>query len=319
MTLRPARTAVVTLLLALAAAAGDAQAPPSVVRAHAGTIHSMAIAADGRMLATASLDTAVKLWLLPSLQPLAALRHPDRATAVAFWGGSLASGGADGVIRRFSLPAGGPLNSFAAHPGAVQALAASPDGKLLASCGSPQDNAVRLWSLDGKLVRALQGHGAECNALAISPDGTLLASGSDDRTIRLWRLPEGEPLATLKGHSGDVHGLAIAPDGSLLASVSADRTVKLWSLPLGRPLASLRGHGEIVNAIAVAPDGRLAVTGGDDRVVRVWSLAERKSVTAFDPLPDAVKSLALAADGTIYAGGAAGHLRLLPIAPAATQ
>lgn len=301
----------------LFAASNGAQAPPPVVRAHAGTIHALTIAPDGRLMASASLDTAVKLWLLPSLQPVTALRHPDRATAAAFWGGSLVSGGADGVVRRFALPAGAPLNSFRAHPGPVQSLAPTPDGKLLASCGSTGDHAIRLWSLDGKLVRALEGHEADVNTLAISADGTLLASGSDDRTVRLWRLPGGEPLATLKGHAGDVHALAMTPDATILVSVSADRTVKLWSLPMGKPLASLRGHTDVVNALAITADGRLVVTGGDDRIVRVWSLEERKAVTAFDPQPDSVRSLAVGADGTIYAGGAAGHLRMLPIAPAA--
>ena len=60
--------------------------------------------------------------------------------------------------------------------------------------------------------------------LAVLPDGCL-ASGSDDKTVRLWR--DGQCTATLTGHTDDVNCLAVLPDGTL-ASGSADKTVRLW-------------------------------------------------------------------------------------------
>jgi WD40 repeat protein len=69
----------------------------------------------------------------------------------------------------------------------------------------------------------------------MSPDGTLLVSGSDDKTIKLWSLPEGKLLNTLEGHSDWVRSVTISPDGTLLASGSYDKTVRLWTLPEGEP------------------------------------------------------------------------------------
>ncbi len=63
------------------------------------------------------------------------------------------------------------------------------------------------------------GHESAVNSLAVTPDGRL-SSGSWDKTIRLWRLPDGECVATLRGHKDWVWSLAVTPDGRLLASGS---------------------------------------------------------------------------------------------------
>ena len=45
----------------------------------------------------------------------------------------------------------------------------------------------------------LASHNSWVNSVAISPDGRLLASGSGDKTIKLWSLPDGALLKTLDG------------------------------------------------------------------------------------------------------------------------
>jgi WD40 repeat protein len=71
------------------------------------------------------------------------------------------------------------------HGAGIEAIAWSPDGRLLASSGA--DHVVRLWDpTTGKPMAALKGHARGVEALVWSPDGALLASGSDDGTVRLW-------------------------------------------------------------------------------------------------------------------------------------
>jgi WD40 repeat protein len=65
---------------------------------------------------------------------------------------------------------------------------------------------------------------------AFCPDGALLAGGSDDGTVRIWRLSDGELLRSLDGHRGAVEAVAFSPDGRYLVSGLTDETVWLWGV-----------------------------------------------------------------------------------------
>ena len=60
-------------------------------------------------------------------------------------------------------------------------------------------------------------------SLVFSPNGKYLASGSDDDTIRVWRVLSGEQIRTFRGHSGGVYSIAFSPNGKYLASGSGVR------------------------------------------------------------------------------------------------
>ncbi|MCU0545746.1 MAG: NACHT domain-containing protein [Oscillatoriaceae cyanobacterium Prado104] len=145
--------------------------------------------------------------------------------------------------------------------GTVFAVAFSPDGKLLATCGS--DSVVRCWEVtSGREILTCKGHRDWVRSVAFSSDGKTLASSSSDRTVKLWDCSNGECLQTYQGHSNWVGSIAFSPDGKILASCSGDRTVKLWDCRSGECLQTWQGHSNGIATVEnVSKLGKVTAIG----------------------------------------------------------
>ena len=147
------------------------------------------------------------------------------------------------------------------------------------------------------LVRTLTGHAKWVTATAMTPDGRWALSGSEDRTVRLWDLENGQEIINFNGHRSGIYALAITPDGRWGLSGSDDSTLKLWDLANDKTIYTLRGHKDWVRSVAITPDGLIGVSGSWDRSIKLWDLKTGNEIHSFNGHYGDVNGVAITADG----------------------
>jgi RNA polymerase sigma factor (sigma-70 family) len=87
------------------------------------------------------------------------------------------------------------------HGRFLEAIAFSPDGKLLAA-GGGMDAVLRVWDVaTGTLLHRLDGRRIDYG-LTFSPDNKTLAAWCDDGVVRLWDMATGKEQAAWRAPSG---------------------------------------------------------------------------------------------------------------------
>jgi WD40 repeat protein/DNA-binding SARP family transcriptional activator len=266
----------------------------------------LALSPDGSRFAVRLGASTVGLFSARTLQREASFTvRPKGAVITALaWSptrAELAVAGYSGLVQLWSV-AGTPrlmrsfvgLQRLVGLPEAIQAVAFSPGGRLLAASdnneaqtGPGESNAfdnrlalLAIWRAStGKLVappRDLGTFSAQNSAsdvLAFSRNGKLLAVSLLDGSDLVLDASTGHTRQALRALGADPSiSLAFASDGTLATGTSRG-IVQLWNPTTGNPIAHpLVVASTPVTSIAFDPSGqRFATTGGQDGTVKLWS------------------------------------------------
>ena len=75
-------------------------------------------------------------------------------------------------------------------------------------------NAIKVRGFSGEVV-TLAGHTEAVQCVAVVPDGRVV-TGSDDRTVKVWR--DGTCERTIQAHGDEVSAVAVLPGGARFVS-----------------------------------------------------------------------------------------------------
>lgn len=267
---------------------------------------------SGHWIATGAKDNTARLWRVD--------RENNSYTCWSTFTGHAESVGAIG------LPKTVPQESSAAYQDPVN----NPPAFLVT--GS-QDLTVKKWEIPRqaqKKAKALftrKAHEKDINALDVNPSGQLFASASQDKTVKIWSVAEGEVQGILRGHKRGVWSVRFAPANTpviqgdkgavagkgLVLTGSGDKTVKIWSLSDYTCLRTFEGHSNSILKVAwlnqhaegdKAKRVQFASAGGDG-LVKVWDVNSGETETTLDNHEDRVWALAVHPEKNMIVSGSA--------------
>ena len=159
----------------------------------------------------------------------------------------------DGNVRIRDAATGKVLTDWAAHPGGVQCLKFTRDGKTLVTCG--KDGTAKVWDLASHDLKVtMSGKTTALYTLDLSHDDKNLLTGSKDAAATLWDVDTGDQKGEIREYLGSVEVVRYSPNGTLFAVAGWDGSVQLRGSTTGSLVRTLQGQGGGLLSMAFTPD-----------------------------------------------------------------
>lgn len=251
---------------------------------------------------TASRDNTVRLWDVNTGKCTGTLQHPDEVAAASpspdclqilttnkrklrLW---------STLTRQVQVeaePHGESDINFACYWTRKEALSCSED-----------KTAKVLDARTLAVLMTLEGHDSAVVTVSGSKDGSMIATGSQDKTVRIWRREDGGSLRVLKSETYSMNPTPSPPgftrDGKNLLFFASEGAASVIEVETGDTVQ----HFDVARSgclfvASFTPDEKQVLTISESGELRLWSRRSSECVFRYFVTAAAVRSCAFSLDG----------------------
>ena len=222
--------------------------------------------------------------------------------------------GTDVGVWLYNVSDGRETALFTEHPGQVNALAFSTDGKILAS-GGYRTSVIQLWDLETgskfSTLKLTEKHDSIA-ALAFAKNNATLISLGHAREIAYWDVNTGSKLGDIISVDSYT-AAAFSQDGDIFATGDNIGITRLWDMVRGTRRSTLaepfnEAENPEIRALAFSPDGKMIASGSDDKTAVLWNTENNAKLATLKGHEGWVTAVAFSADGKTLATGDANKI-----------
>jgi len=251
----------------------------SPVRAHTGDILALVYSPSGKLLASSSRDSKIKVWSSISYEYLQAIDLgedlPDNVP-LAFISEQILAYGVSGNLKLWDIQNKEQIGNFGTKYGLSYLGVSASTGQLAYNIGHT-DYSYEIGLLDLATLTekpALESQNAFKAGLALSPDGKLLAV-MGDANFELWDISTGRMIASAYNYDTNIFPIASNPTGPYPSGIppfSPDGSLLFYSSNVWN-VAEVQADGSLANPISTSiktlsnsasslfsPDGRYLIS-----------------------------------------------------------
>ena len=175
----------------------------------------------------------------------------------------------DGKCKIWDISQEKCTHTISDHAQTAWNVAFHDSGDFFATCS--EDGRARIYDFNalssGRMETCrtvLRGHTDGINYVSFQAFSHVVVTASQDKTVSLWDMRNGECTSTLYGHTGSVNHATFALQGHLLATADLNGAVKLWDPRNLKEQLNVSVGAHAANACAFDRSGKiLAIACGD--------------------------------------------------------
>ncbi|GIX65611.1 pre-mRNA-processing factor 19, putative [Babesia caballi] len=179
------------------------------------------------------------------------------------------------------------------------------EGRSACYTGGADGGVIYFDLASGKTLARTMSHMKAVNSVVSHPFSSIVVSGSDDKTMRVWRgvdAVEGDYelkcAYVVKSSKAPITSLSLHVSGEYFLGAGRDGLWHLVELESGRVVKVCRDIPTICANVRFHPDGLLAAGSGMDGSVQIWDLRTQKVTNSLShEAPSRLRSLDFSENG----------------------